>query len=232
MTQHPLDNPVWHALTGSHAALAVGRGAARHYPRDVAPISAVEFPTPAAYADLAADLPPGIEARLFRSADEPVPPGWQALSARPLIQMVLDDVALPDASSAPMFAALGAADVGAMMELVELAEPGPFGPRTYLLGGYVGLWRGGHLVAMGGERLRLPGFVELSAIAVHPAARGAGLGAAVTTHLARQALARGETPFLHVFPDNPAIALYVRLGFRERARLWVLWRRVAPGSSR
>jgi predicted GNAT family acetyltransferase len=85
---------------------------------------------------------------------------------------------------------------------------------------------------MGGERLRLPGLVEISAIAVHPAARGAGLGAAVTMHLARQALARGETPFLHVFPDNPAIALYLRLGFRERARLWVLWRRVGSESDR
>jgi ribosomal protein S18 acetylase RimI-like enzyme len=232
MPRHLLDNPVWYALTGPHAALAVGCGAARHYPRDVAPFSAVEFPTPAAYADLAADLPPGIEARLFRPTDEPVPPGWQSLSARPLIQVVLDDVSLLDAPSAPAFTALGAADVAAMMELVELAEPGPFGPRTYLLGGYAGLWRGGNLVAMGGERLRLPGFVELSAIAVHPAARCAGLGATVATYLARRALAGGETPFLHVFPDNPAIALYLRLGFRERARLWVLWRRVAPESGR
>jgi len=35
-------------------------------------------------------------------------------------------------------------------------------------------------------------------------------------------------PFLHVFPENPAAALYRRLGFRERTRLWVIWRRVMP----
>jgi ribosomal protein S18 acetylase RimI-like enzyme len=82
---------------------------------------------------------------------------------------------------------------------------------------------------MGGERLRLPGFVELSAISVHPDARGIGLGSAITMHLVRLALARGETPFLHVFPDNPAVPLYCRRGFRERTRLWVIWRRVIEG---
>lgn len=45
---HPLDNPVWHALTGPHANVALGRGAARHYPRDIAPFSAIAEPTAAA----------------------------------------------------------------------------------------------------------------------------------------------------------------------------------------
>jgi predicted GNAT family acetyltransferase len=78
---------------------------------------------------------------------------------------------------------------------------------------------------MAGERFRLPGYVELSAICVHPEARRRGLGGVLTRTLMRRALARGEAPFLHVFPDNPAAALYARLGFRERATLWVLWRR-------
>jgi predicted GNAT family acetyltransferase len=83
---------------------------------------------------------------------------------------------------------------------------------------------------MGGERFRLPGFVELSAISVHPEARGGGLGTAIVTRLMRLALAQGDVPFLHVFSDNPAVPLYRRLGFRERARLWVIWRRVTAGA--
>ena len=78
---------------------------------------------------------------------------------------------------------------------------------------------------MGGERFRPPGFVELSGICSHPSARGSGLGAAVTAHLTRMVLERGDTPLLHVFPDNPTVALYERPGFRERARLFVLWQR-------
>jgi ribosomal protein S18 acetylase RimI-like enzyme len=226
---HLLDNPVWHALTGPHAALALGRGQARHYPRDVAPFSAILEPTRAAYADLATDLPAGLEARLFRPAEEATPPGWETIISRPIIQMLAEaapggtgeaDVKLP-------VRALGAGDVAGMLALARVAEPGPFGPRTALLGGYVGVREpaDGRLVAMAGERFRPPGYVELSAICVHPEVRGRGLGAALTRHILRRAVARGEVPFLHVFPDNPAACLYARLGFRERARLWVVWRR-------
>lgn len=50
----------------------------------------------------------------------------------------------------------------------------------------------------------------------------------MTLRLARDALARGEVPFLLVLSDNPAAALYARLGFRERATTWILWHRPVP----
>lgn len=232
--EHLLDNPVWHALTGPHAALALGRGLARHYPRGAAPFSAVAEPSASAYADLGADLPAGLEARLFRPVEEAAPPGWETISARPIVQMVADDP--PDGAEETEAGlpvrSLGADDASDMLALAEAAKPGPFGPRSALLGGYVGVRDpAGRLVAMVGERFRLPGHVELSAICVHPEARGSGLGGVLTRHLARRALARGEAPFLHVFPDNPAAGLYARLGFRERATLWVIWRRPAGGAA-
>jgi predicted GNAT family acetyltransferase len=117
-------------------------------------------------------------------------------------------------------------DAADMLALADAAKPGPFSSRTPELGHYAGVRdASGRLLAMAGERLRLSGYVELSGICVHPDARGQGYGAALTLHLARAALARGESPFLHVFPDNPAAALYARLGFRLRTKLWVLWHR-------
>jgi GNAT superfamily N-acetyltransferase len=228
--RHALDNPVWHALVGPHAGFATGQGLARHYPRDIAPFSAVAEPTAAVYADLAMDLPGGLAARLFRLNNEPTPAGWETESAREIIQMVADDTALPRTDLHDDPAVLGQDDVAEMLELAAIAQPGPFGPRTSMLGRYVGYRRDGRLLAMGGERFRLPGFVELSAISVHPDARGGGLGAAIIMRLMHLALARGDIPFLHVFPDNPAVQLYRRLGFRERTRLWVIWRRVAAGA--
>jgi GNAT superfamily N-acetyltransferase len=190
----------------------------------MAPFSALARPTPGAYADLAADLLPGVEARLFRRAEEPLPPGWEAVSARPILQMAASagDLALVRPADARVVP-LGLADAADMQALAEAAKPGPFGPRTPELGRYAGI-RGadGRLLAMAGERFRLPGHVELSAICAHPDARGHGFGALLTMHLAWAALGRGEVPFLHVFPENPAVTLYARLGFRERARLWVL----------
>ncbi len=222
---HELDNPVWHALVGPHSDLAIGHGLARHYPREMAPFSAIAEPSAQAYRDLAAHLSPGLEVRLFRPQEELSPVGWETLSSRPILQMVMHDAARTRTSTCNDLVSLEASDVEAMLRLVEIAKPGPFGSRTFELGRHVGLRKNGQLLAMGGERFHLSDFVEVSAICVHPDARGRGLGTAILLHLARHALLRGETPFLHVFPDNPASGLYERLGFRERARLWVIWRR-------
>ena len=121
---------------------------------------------------------------------------------------------------------LSQADAPALLDLVAVTEPGPFGSRTPLLGRYLGVRHGDRLVAMAGERLRVPGHVELSAICVHPEARGKGYGAALTQSLMRRVFADGEVPFLHVRPDNKvAVILYRRLGFETRRELVVLWRR-------
>ncbi len=136
MAINPLDNPVWHALAGPHRAHAVGRGLALHYPRDMAPFSAIAEPSAQAYTDLAADLPSHTEARLFRPSEEPLPPGWEQLDAFPMLQMIAADVPPPDASPVVL---LSEADGPAMRELVAAAKPGPFGPRTPALGRYLGV---------------------------------------------------------------------------------------------
>jgi GNAT superfamily N-acetyltransferase len=229
---HSLDNVVWTALTTLQASVAIGRGLARHFPRDIAPFSAVAEPTARAYADLADGLAPGVEARLFRPREEPAPAGWETLSARPILQMIAGNPDLSDGNGPADISIepLAIDDAAEMLALAEVAKPGPFAARTVRLGNYVGVRdpASGRLLAMAGERFRLPGCVELSAICVHPQARKRGFGYGLTRHLVKQALDRGEVPFLHVFPNNPAASLYARWGFRERTRPWVIWRRPAP----
>lgn len=221
----PLDNPVWSSLTGPHASLAIGTGTARHYPRDMAPFAAIREPSPEAYADLARDLPSGLEARLFRPKEEAPPAGWRMISARPILQMVAGAPPAPDEGQAPE--TLDGRDIDAMMALAAAAKPGPFDRRTPALGRYLGLRENGRLVAMAGERFRLAGYTEISAICTHPEARGRGHAARLTRALMRAIADRGEISFLHVFPDNPAASLYERLGFKPRTILRVLWHRSA-----
>ena len=141
----------------------------------------------------------------------------------PLLQMVASG---PSNGADIAASLLTVADIAAMTDLVAATEPGPFGLRTPLLGRYLGIWQGERLVAMAGERLRVPGHVELSAICVRPEARGQGYAAALTVRLMRLAFEGGEVPFLHVRPDNVgAVALYKRLGFATRRELVVMWRR-------
>ena len=202
MAADSLDNPVWHALVGAHAGFAVGVGGARHYPRGIAPFSAIVEPTLSAYADLARDLPAGMAARLFRPRNEPTPQDWDTISAHPIIQMVFDRSGSQTPHDMPArVLSLGRDDVPDMLTLADITRPGPFALRTIELGGYVGVRQAAtrRLVAMGGERFRLSSHVELSAIAVHPDARGRGLGAAVTAHLTNSALARGLVPFSRCF---------------------------------
>jgi ribosomal protein S18 acetylase RimI-like enzyme len=217
-----LENPIWHALTGPQASHGRRSGDAACFARDVAPFAAIAGPHVRAYDDLARLIGDAPEARLFRPLGEAVPEGWRATSEREIVQMVCEALPAPRRGAPhPCIMPLGDADIPAMLDLAAVTHPGPFASRTLELGRFVGVAANGSLAAMAGERLRLPGLVELSAICTRPAARGRGLARAVVRALAAAALARGETPFLHVFPDNvPAVGLYRALGFAARAGCW------------
>jgi predicted GNAT family acetyltransferase len=73
---------------------------------------------------------------------------------------------------------------------------------------------------MAGERLQTPDYAEISAVCTDPAARGRGLAAALTRHVAAAMVNRGQTPLLHVEEHNDvARRVYERLGFRTRVRV-------------
>lgn len=226
-----LDNPLWHALTTTHAGLALRRGGAARYPADVAPMAGVADPDdPACWADLAALLGPGGRAALFLAAMPDLPAGLTVLRQRWIEQMIGPAVA-PEVEMPAGFAVLGEADVPDMLALVARTEPGPFGPRTVAMGRYLGIRdAGGALVAMAGERAAMPGFVEISAVCTAPEAQGRGYGAALVGRLTAEAIAGGRRPFLHVKTENDAARrLYLRLGYTTRAEMHLSVVQGAPG---
>lgn len=212
---NPLDDLVNAALTGPHAAFAQSRGRALRYAPDVAPW-AVTPGDDAGWADLAALAGPSGGALL---AGEPVEPGpgWTVRQRIPGVQLDGSAVTgVPD----PDAVVLGAADVPEMLELVRRTRPGPFLPRTHELGLYLGIREGGALVAMAGERMRLPGWTEISAVCTDPAYRGKGLAARLVRAVVAAVRERGERAFLHTGADNlAAIRVYAALGFTHRRDL-------------
>ncbi len=141
-----------------------------------------------------------------------------------------DEVAAsrPDLAVVP----LGGPDSADMVALVELTRPGPFSPRTWELGGYVGVRHEGLLVAMAGQRFHPEGWCEVSAVATHPDHRRRGLGEHLVRTVAAGITARAETPFLHAAATNTtAIRLYEAMGFtRRRAVRFVAARAPGDGS--
>ncbi|MFG2720484.1 GNAT family N-acetyltransferase [Streptomyces sp. NPDC048416] len=211
---HPLDNPAYSALTGPHARFAEARGQVLRYQPDVSPWLAVpDAPDAAYWSDLAALAGPGQDVELpgVRCA---LPAGWEVTFDVAGVQLVDEAVeARPDAEAV----LLGADDVPDMLALVSRTRPGPFRPRTVELGTYLGIRRGGELIAMAGERLHPPGWTEISAVCTDAAHRGQGLGTRLIRAVAAGIKERGETPFLHTAAANTgAIALYESLGFRLR----------------
>jgi predicted GNAT family acetyltransferase len=212
---NPLDRPIWHALTTRQAHLGLGRGRARRLDPDYGPFAAAAEDSAAALQDLG-DLVRAHGSGLLLQAEEiALPPGTVAEMTAEGLQMVLEELAHVHCEAA--IGLLGDDDAPEMIALAELTEPGPFASRTHRLGTFHGIRQDGRLSAMAGERMKLPGYTEISGVATHPDFRGRGYGAALTRAAAAHVVAHGEIPFLHVYATNTsAIALYERLGFAVR----------------
>jgi len=211
-----LDNPGWHALNSHHRHLAIwGKIAVRYQPGTLIAAAMPENDN-VGFNDLKSLVDADeLIAVLGRLPDDL--PGWEIAESSHIPQMICESL-----KSVPKVDAirLTAKEVPEMLELIAIAQPGPFLRRTIELGQYFGIRQDDQLVAMAGERLHMTGFCEVSAVCTHPDYRGRGCGGALTTIVAESIFARGEMPFLHVAPTNKiAKKLYAKLGFHIRKEI-------------
>lgn len=216
-----LDNPGYAALTSVQSRFALRNGRAlRYLPETVGFIALPPSPSGEDWRAAVELVEPGEVVAVIREPlAPPAPPPWTAGTAFDVVQMVEKRVAEIET---PVSVSLGPADVPEMLELVALTRPGPFAERTVELGDYIGIRRNGELVAMAGERLHWTGWTEISAVCTAPSERGHGIASALVPTLAARIHSRSERAVLHVVTANTsAIALYQRLGFRQRRVLTI-----------
>ena len=219
-SSHPLDHPIWTALTTTQRALAEGDARARRYPTEVTPFADMPDLSAENFAALAALMSPADIAVLFTPEAVKVPAEFKVVLAETGEQMIGTPIETP--VNGVDIVTLGVDDVPAMIELTELTKPGPFYARTHELGTFLGIRVDGQLVAMAGERMKPAHYTEMTAVCVHPSHRGRSYGQMLLSAVSRQIVSRGEIPFLHVFTSNhSAIALYRRQGMEIRRRLHV-----------
>jgi predicted GNAT family acetyltransferase len=205
-------NPVWHALHTKHREFAVEAGEACRYPADVAPFAAVASESASAMRDLASLLTPGEAVWIFAEEYE-ASPELNRLETLKCLQMVLPDEVKPPEGEMDLVG-LSAEDGPAMVALTDVAFPGFFRSRTYAMGTYFGVRLEGRLIAMGGERLKLDGYPEVSGVCTHPDYRGKGYAASLIWEVVRKHRRDGDVSWLHVAAANrKAIELYLWMGF-------------------
>lgn len=218
---HPLDNPTWSALTTYQAQWARVGSHARRFPAEVCVHGGFSQATSEAWESLARLAPEPVS--IFSLQPMELPPGSSSTRKVELYEMVQQDCAdLPAHHRREVeIADLAADDLAQMAALYAATRPGrTLSPRLHELGGFIGIRREGRVVAMACVRLHFPGFREISTVGTLPGHTGQGLATALVAELARRIRAAGETPYLTVRTDNArAIAIYRRLGFRERTLL-------------
>lgn len=212
-----LARPIWHALHTRQSGFAEGGALARRFQPEVSLFAAARDEGPEALEALSRLMPSGDSVILMQDAESPLPPGTISELAAQGVQMTCPSVVAPAAHETAMVTDLTADDAADMLELATLTKPGPFRLRTRELGQFVGIRIDGRLAAMAGERLKVPGFTEVSGVCTHPDARGRGYAGLLSQVVAARIMARGETPFLHAWASNTAaIRLYEKLGFVHR----------------
>jgi predicted GNAT family acetyltransferase len=221
-----LDRPVWASLQ-HQPHWALGDARARRFKPDVNRFAATPDEAPEHLLALAALVQPGDDVvYLLQVPTIAVPPGLEAVKAAQGVQMLATRPLQADDDGMQV---LGDADAAEMLTLATLTEPGPFLARTHTMGRFIGVRIGGRLAAMAGERMRFPGYVEVSGVCTHPDFRGRGLARRLSAAVAADIQRRGQQPFLHAWATNTAaIALYESLGFEVRTAVNVAVLRRQP----
>jgi ribosomal protein S18 acetylase RimI-like enzyme len=225
----PLDNPIWTALTTKQAQLAHTSALARRFQPEMTLLGALAANTAMAFDSLAQLIQRDPVTLYFTTAPPRLTAGWDVIRAVELHQMVQEIATLSPSehgNAAPEVIELTPADVPEMSAIYTATRPGrTLCPRIQKLGQFLGVRQQGNddgkLVAMGGLRLHLAGYREITTVATMPAHEGRGYATAIMRALIDRIHARGERPFLTVRTDNArAIEIYRRLGFKERTLLY------------
>lgn len=218
---YKLDNPAWYSLTETHRHFAVGNDIIRRYEKNIAPFIAIHPDWKNNITGLDQWTSPGDS--FFLIGDTPsLPVNYRIESRLDCLQMTGEKVC--SIVAAAVMEGLCERNDEEMKTLINLVQPGYYNSGTRLMGDYFGIRINGHLVAMTGERMRMDGLTEISAVVTHPDFTGRGHARQLVSYVANKNLLSGVIPFLHVAASNErAINLYRHLGFVER-RVIAFWK--------
>jgi ribosomal protein S18 acetylase RimI-like enzyme len=216
-----LDNPIWHALNSSDSDKNIGNTEIAWFDASIAPFIGMPNWEETSQRKLLQEAPSERSWFLLIADEVQFIPEYNIVFSIPLYQFVCNNVGPePKTKYQIQITPLNSSHVEEMIALTAMTKPGPFMQRTIEFGNYHGIFVNRKLVAMGGERMHINNYTEISAICTHPDFQGQGFGAAITHFLAKSVIRKGQTPFLHARVDNnKAMDVYRRQGFEMRKKI-------------
>ena len=217
---HPLDNPVYEALQSESQSFNIGNRDMAYFDERICPFLGMPNWNKDSQQKYLAQLPKGRSWSVMQKEPVQFIPGVEITFTTTLFQMCCEQ-RIESVTDTVNIRPLTDKDIPSMLALTALTKPGPFYERTILFGNYYGIFENEQLVAMGGERLHLDGYTEISAVCTDPDHLGKGYGKAIMQHLTNNIINSGRTAFLHVRDSNDrAFGLYSRLGFTKRSNIY------------
>ncbi len=216
-----LDNPIWHALNSSDKDKNMGNVEIAWFDATIAPFIGMQYWDANNQRKLLAQAPADRSWFLLIADEVSFIPAYSIVFTIPLYQFICNKLEPAPKTKKPIkIIPLNTSHVEEMIALTAITKPGPFMHRTIEFGNYHGIFVDNKLVAMGGERMHINNYTEISAICTHPDFQGHGYGAAITHFLADSVIKKGQTPFLHARIDNnKAMDVYKRQGFEMRKKI-------------
>jgi len=211
-----LDNPVWYSLSETHKDISINYHKVKFYDPVYCPFGGfIENNNVASQIDEYSKL----INHFFVVGEKPLFSGKILLKNELIcLQMILEKRI--EINIGEKIIELDDTLAEALSSLVNEVQPGYFKKKTNLMGNYFGVIKEGKLVAVTGERMKMKGFTEVSAVVTHPFYTGKGFAKQLVAHTANKIFDENKTPYLHVAETNfDAIRLYEKLGFKTRRKM-------------
>lgn len=216
-----LDNPVWHSLRETHKAFSININKVLFYDPIYCPFGGREEQvlTVEAIDRYAQQTSP-----LYVVGKKPEYSNTMIIEDNILCNQMVLDQPITMACTSQIKTLITQQHKKELLELVNVVQPGFIKKKTPDLGAYYGIYNNHQLVALAGERMKMNGYTELSAVVTHPDHTGKGFASQLIKHATDKIFDNNQTPYLHVSERNTrAIKVYEKLGFTTRRKI-SFWR--------
>ena len=211
-----LDNPAWHSLNETHQQFAIGNNEIKFYRPEICPFGGINSHHP----DLISFLKEYEQLNSFFIIGDKPQESTDLIIEKELVCLQMICRSPINIAYTENISTLNESHQKQLVDLVTLVQPGYFKDCTSSMGNYYGILKTGQLIAVTGERMKMYGFTEISAVVTHPDFTGKGFAKQMVAHAVNKSFEQNIIPYLHVAESNTsAINLYERSGFETRRKI-------------